>query len=399
MKTIKRFMPISIYDITQVEAYLMHMAAKGYFIKKIGIFATFEDGIPEKAIYRLEPFGDKQKEPPEDMLLHFEEQGWEYICTAGFFHIYKATRDDVTEIHTDPITQGETFAYLNKKLKFLFLLITGLYIFSGGMLFLASFFHDQPIYFNVRYSGLTLKVTLIALYVITIYNSLQDYKKIKKLKNQLELGIRMCHSKKYKPRYGQYVSFFLPLLLLIPMFWVQYYDGKAHWEKSLLEYEGKLPTIPLSSLETNPEFTIVYGDEDNRSYNNTITHHWTELAPKIYIVEERGEIAGQMWRDGSGTYSPSMDTEFYELRFKLLTKPLFEELIEDKNELYRYEKMEYEELLDTGFDQATLISREACQMFFGRTGKKVIFIQYYGHKDLGAMVEQIFTTINNFDGD
>lgn len=398
MNTIKRFMPISIYDITQVEAYLMHMARKGYFVKKINLFATFEKGVPEEAIYRLEPFGENQKQPPEDMLLYFKEQGWEYICTAGLFHVYKATRADVTEIHTDPVTQGETFAYLNKKLKFLFWLITGLYIFSGGMLLFVSFFHDQPIYFNVRYSGLTLKVTLITLYIITIYNSLRDYRKIKKLKNQLESGVRMCHNEKYKPRYGQYVAFALPLLLLIPMFWAQHYDRKSYWEKSLLEYEGQLPTIPLSSVETNPEFTIVYGDEEERSYDNVIMHRWTELAPAVYIVEERGEIAGQRWKDNSGTYSPSMDTEFYELRFELLANPLYEELIEDKNELYRYEKLQYKELLDTSFDQATLISREASQMFFGRSGKKVIFIKYYGYEDLGALVEQIFAAVNDFDG-
>ncbi len=93
-----------------------------------------------------------------------------------------------------------------------------------------------------------------------------------------------------------------------------------------------------------------------------------------------------------------MDTEFYELRFELLAKPLYDELIEDKNELYRYEKLQYEELLDTSFDQATLISREASQMFFGRSGKKVIFIKYYGYEDLGALVEQIFAAVNDFDG-
>lgn len=126
-----RLMPVSIYDITKAEAYFSHMASKGYFVKKMwGNFATFEKGTPQKTQYRFEPYGEQGKEPPEDMRLNYEEQGWKYICKTGYFHLYQAIMEDVTEIHTDPLIQAETLVNLNKWLKFGFWLSAFLVFFG-----------------------------------------------------------------------------------------------------------------------------------------------------------------------------------------------------------------------------------------------------------------------------
>lgn len=397
MRLVKRLMPVSIYDITQVEAYLTHMASKGYFIKKIKILTSFEKGTPEKTKYRLEPVRKQREEPAQEMLLFYEEQGWEYICTTGLFHVFKSTREDATEIHTDSVTQGETFDFLNKQLKFLFWLITALYLFSGGMILYSSFINDRPLYFSTEYGGLTSKVTIIILFVFTIIHSHRDYRKMKRLKEQLESGVRMNHNHRYKPRYQHCFEFVLPLLILIPMFSINSYAINASWEKSLLEYDGNLPTISITELEKNPDFSFEYDDESEGPYENYISYHWSELAPQVYNVEERGLIEGQMWEDNSGTYSPSMETEFYRMRFQFLAKPLFEEIIDYHTERNHYEKIEYHELLDTKFDQATLVSTDNTQMFFGRIGRKVIFIKYYGHEDLKAVINKMFEAVNNFE--
>jgi len=331
------------------------------------------------------------------MLFFYEEQGWEYICTTGLFHVYKSTRENATEIHTDPITQGETFGYLNKRLRFFFLLITTLYLFSGGMIFYPILIDKHWIYFSTEYGGITSKITIIILFVITISQSLRDYRKIKKLKEQLESGVRINHNQRFKPQYHLYFSFVIPLIILIPMFSINSYTSNTSWQKSLVEYDRKLPTVSLTKLENNPNFSIVYDDDSEGLYENYIEYHWSELAPEVYIIEEQGQIEGEMWDDNSGTYSPSIQTEFFLMRFQFLAKPLFEELIEYTTERHHYKKVEYHELFDTKFDEATLVSTDNSQMFFGRIGKKVIFIKYYGHEDLETMVDQIFKAVSDFE--
>lgn len=102
-RTIKRMPLVNIYDITQMEAYFTHMASKGFFVKKATTFTSFEKGEPKEIKYRLEPYNDMTKEPPQEMLFLYEVQGWEYVCKFNFFHLFQSSRPDATEIHTDPI--------------------------------------------------------------------------------------------------------------------------------------------------------------------------------------------------------------------------------------------------------------------------------------------------------
>lgn len=404
-----RLIPVSIYDITKVEAYFAHMASKGFFVKKIrGNFATFEKGIPENTRFRLDLYGKKAQEPPKEMIYYYEEQGWKYICTAGFFHLYQVTRADATEIHTDPVAQGETFVNLNKGLRFYFWLSAILFLLSGGMI-LYSAFNYYPIYFNVKYNFGFVNLVVIILYIFLILRTLHDYRKIIKLKRQLESGVKIAHNVKYKPSYRQYAILFIPWIFVFIMYCSSYYNKNTNWEESLSAYAGKLPTVSITALETSPDFSVEYGSDFSAEYDNQsatefvrkdisyISYHWSELAPEAYLIREQGQMERQVGADHAGSYVPSLETEYYRMRFQFLTKVLFQELLHNKINRNHYEKIQYHELTHSKFDEATLVLADDLQLFFARIGEKVVFVQYDGEKDLEMVVDQIYKAIIDFE--
>ena len=329
------------------------------------------------------------------MRLYYEEQGWKYICKTGYFHLYQATREDATEIHTDAVIQGETFANLNKRLKYMSWYITILYSFTACVI-LYTMLRIHPIYFSIRNVYNISDIPMILLFLFTIWQAFCDYRKVKKLKEQLESGIEMNHYDSYKPSFRQYFLLAAPIIILVFMFSSGHYNKKTYWEESLSTYAGKLPTISITALETDSNFSIEYGENFVGGNISYISHHWSELSPEAYHIEEQGRTEGQMWDDNSGTYSPSMETEYYRMRFQFLAKVLFQELLDNKINRDYYEVIQYHTLFDTKFDEAALVMVDSTQILFARTGEEVIFVQYHGSGNLESVVEQIYDAVVNF---
>ena len=397
MKIARRLLPVpflsgNIYDIAQAEAYLSHMASKGYFVKKIGFITSFEKLTPEKTKYLLEPAKKEHEAPEEEIISVYEARGWKYICTAYWFHVYQATREDAIEIQTDPISQGETFASLNKRAKY----ETTLYLICIGTI-LYTMLRIHPIYFRVRSIYYISQIPTILILLYAICQSFWDYRKIKKLKQQLDAGVEMTHYDHYKPSFRQYFSLAVPIIILAYMFFASQYNKKAYWEESLYTYNGKLPTISIAALETDPSFSIEYGENFEGEKISYISHHWTELSPQAYHIEEKGRLEGKKKEDYSGIYSPSMETEYYEMRFQFFAKILLGEMLRDKVDSNFHDKVQYHELNGTKFDETIIVSADGTQLLFARKGTKVIYIDYYGNEKLEAMVDKIYDAVDDFN--
>ncbi|WP_312045078.1 DUF2812 domain-containing protein [Anaerotignum sp.] len=400
MKTVRRIIPAhflsgNIYDIAQTEAYLSHMASKGFFIKKIGLITSFEKGIPEKTKYRLEPVKKEREKPDEEIREYYETQGWKYICTFCFFQIYQAIRTDAMEIHTEPITQSETFASLNKRVKYMFWYIAIL-SFTCISVTLYALLHIHPVYNRVKSIYNIAQIPMILMFLYAICSSFWDYRKIKKLKQQLEAGIKMKHDDKYKPSYRQYFSLAVPIIILAYMFLASQYNKKVYWDESLFTYNGNLPTISITALEIAPNFSIEYGKDfvgDNISY---VSHHWTELSPQAYQIKEQGRLEGKMKKANAGVSSPLMETEYYNMRFQFLSKILFDEMLQNKVEKGSYDIVQYHKMQNTEFDEVTLVDSGDIQMLFARAGEDVIYVSYHGNGSLESVVEQIYDAVTNF---
>ncbi len=397
MKQIKRLMPVNIYDISQVESYFSSMAAQGYFIKKIGTFAWFEKGQPQPTRYRLEPLMKKERQPSETMLAYYEEQGWEYVFTiAKLFHVYKTARQDAIELHTDPVTQGHAFEYLQNRLHISFWSAVTQLPLCVCISFYILLFHDHPVLYAVRYGQTTYLCLWVFILLFMGIESVANYRKIQRLTVQLCSGITMTHKKGYKTNYRPYFISAAALLVGGIMLFSSVYQIAAGWEADLKDYAGSLPGVRLSDIETHPDFEIERHDYKGRDFHNHIEYSWSDLAPRTYEVQEQGVVKGQTWRDSSGEYSPSLQTRFYQVRFGFLAKPLLSDLVDDAIAFSRFEHIGYQELLETDFDQAFFLQVNAKQMLLARLGKKVVYVRYYGYEDLRQFTGALYQAVADF---
>lgn len=393
MKLIRKMIPVNVYDIAQTQSYLSDMASKGYFLKKLSTFAYFERGNPEETTYRLEPLMRNENEPQEEQLAHYKSYGWEYVCTiTKAFHVYKTNKKDYIEIHTDPITQSYAFEYLNKNLKFSYIISVVLLPLAALMMLSSVFFHSQPLLFSVKYGNVTYKIMMLLFVFFTVKQVVSNRNKINLILKKLKIGSEMSQKSSYKSSYTPYIFNGLITCFSILAIIISFYMLTTGWEKNLSEYNNTIPTIRLADIETAPHFEI-----ENSGYkSNHISYDWTELAPALYEINERGIVTDQMWEDQSGEYSPSLSTEFYRLHFGFLGDTLLKDLVNDELDFFRYEPIFYQEILDTDFDKAIFVQVKETQMFFGILDNNVIYIRYYGYEDLTEHFEEIYDSVRNF---
>ena len=93
-----------------------------------------------------------------------------------------------------------------------------------------------------------------------------------------------------------------------------------------------------------------------------------------------------MWNDGSGIYSPSIHTEFYELRFSFISEKLLEDLIE------RYVWREDISVVNKNseyFDSLYIAAKDEEKKIFASKDNYVISVRYYGYGNLDELEDQI----------
>lgn len=397
MKLVRKLFPVNVYDVAQTESYLNNMARRGFVFKKLATFAYFEKTETQNLAFRLEPLTRAEKKPSDEMIEYYASYGWEYVCTiAKLFHVYKSSDEEPIEIHTDPIMQGYTYDYLNKKLKLFSLISCFLFPIAMMMILYSMLFNDHPLLFAVKFGQITYQSPVFLMCIFTIYQLMRDRRKVKNLLTQLKLGVKMSHKESYKRNYITYV--FLLAIIIMSSFTVfnSIYSITQNWYMDLSEYDDNLPTIHLSQIEKNDNFEIQDDYYENKNYNNYISHEWSELAPNMYEIHERGIVKGEKWKDNSGEYSPSLSTEFYDLRFKFLAEPLLEELMDDELDFFSFKPILYEELFVSSFDKAVFVKVDEMQMFYAIKDKQVIYVRYYGYEDLKSYIDEIENVVNNF---
>ncbi|MDH8679306.1 DUF2812 domain-containing protein [Fusibacter bizertensis] len=399
MKYIKKLLPVNIYDIAEVESYFSMMAEKGLFIKKVGFFAHFQKDSPQKTVYRLEPVTKTQRAPSDEMIAYYEEEGWIYVCTISHaFRVFRSIIENPKELHTDPITQSYTFELLNKKLKFAYLASIIAAIWIIGMILFSIVLTPNPVLYAVKYGQTSFMVMICLAMFYSLSQIISSRNKINKLTKQLQSGVSLRHKRHYHTNYIPYAFNGLIMLFSLVTIFSSIYGMAADWDQNLMDYSGQVPAIRLTSIETSDKFEIEHSiaERSGKDFGGFISYSWSGIGTEIYEVSERGSVKDKKWNDDSGIYSPSISTEFYEIKFKFLSSRLMEDLIDDELEFYRYRPYEYHEILETDFDQAVIIKSEESQMFFGRIGGKVIYVRYYGYKDLSLFQADIFDSIQQF---
>ena len=96
MKTVRKIIPVSLYDIPGVERWLEEQANQGLFPIRLGSWAVFRPGGVPGTRFRLDAFGNKMgegTEPTPEKLELYRAAGWEYICPIGRAYFLFYTTD------------------------------------------------------------------------------------------------------------------------------------------------------------------------------------------------------------------------------------------------------------------------------------------------------------------
>lgn len=376
------------YDTVAMECWLSDMAKSGlvYDGNNLAYF-RFLKSEPKNICYRVEPIMGEEREPSEEMLATYADAGWKFVARQGnLFFIWKSTRADAMELHTDPIVQSESYRSLCKKLTRSAVgsgicVIVIFAIILGG--FLVS---DRPVTLFLT-SSVMLLLAVSELFVVA--QTIWQARSALRIKQTLADGLALSHTQDYRKRYRGYrIITVLSLSLSIAVLVTSMLTLTTDWRKSIMDVEEPLPYLPLDLIEQNEDFAWaepVFMFDSDFDYNNYVDYSWTPLVPEHYEIHQEGAEQTHLWSDGSGYYTPSASTEYYRLAFSAFAPALLAELID-------LHLLEYETYIITepnAFDRTVLAVNEEYSMshLFVQWGNQVIYIRYQGYADLSERLE------------
>lgn len=204
-----------IYAIGRNENWFSDMAKRGLHLKKIGrFFVHFERGESKKTKYIIDIIKEK---PSQEQLDVYHDCGWDIVTNMQSFYIFSADEKLCTsELHTDPIEQGFSLSYLNKRLKINLIMMSIAMLLFFGIMFSMFILIDEPFLFMTKGPFVQQLLVIIAeLYVF--YSVMRNYVVIRNLKKSLLQGKAIDHKENYRKARltgGILAGLFLPLALL-----------------------------------------------------------------------------------------------------------------------------------------------------------------------------------------
>lgn len=384
------------YDTVAMECWLSDMAKRGllYTGNNLAYF-RFLKAEPQNICYRVEPTTNDEMTPSDDMLSAYTDAGWEFVAHQGNqFFIWKSTRPDATELHTDPIVQSESYRRLCKKLTcsavgtglcvvVIFAMILGGFLVSDRPV---TLFLTSPLYIFLAVSEFFIVVQVV-----------QQARSALRIKKMLSDGFSLSHKKDYNKEYRVYrIMNVLSLLFSIAILVTALLTLTTDWRKSTVDVTEPLPYLSLDLIEQSKEFDWaepypIY--QSNVDYNNFVDFTWTLLVPEYYKIHQVGAEQSHMWSDDSGYYKPSATTEYYRLTFSAFAPALLNELMD----LHLLEGETYTITEPDAFDRTVLAVNEEYSMshLFVQWRNQVIYIRYQGYADLDERLELLANVLSS----
>jgi Protein of unknown function (DUF2812) len=393
-KTVRKLRPSDYWRIGEHESWFHDMAAKGFHLKKMGLyFAHFVKGEPKKVRYRID-VSLKKKITPEQIEM-YSDSGWDYVTSYQFFKVYSSPVElDAPELHTDSAEQSFTLKALDKKLAFNASMCVAAIILMIGMLLAIWFLDRTPTYILVE--GMVIQQTILTIFIGYLsYTSLQAAISIRALRKGLISGKPIDHHAPWKKyhRLNSVIAFLFTTVVglsaILPF--IQLVEGET---KTLPEATLDLPIVRLADIEQNPALTRGESSymRDGVDWDNRYTYNWSPLAPVQYESDENGVVPGEMWEDKSGEYSPSIHTRVYQLSVPALADHLIADLI--KRYRYEYSIDNFIETKHADLDLLIVHEEDDFKEVFASKGKAVIYVRYYGYLDINSVIENIVEKID-----
>jgi hypothetical protein len=387
-KIVRKLLPTDTWRIGEHESWFSDMSLKGHHLKKMGnLIAQFEQGEPKQIEYRIEV--TNKKEISGDQIDMYEENGWDYITSYQYFHVFSSpTERNAPELHTDAAEQAFTLEHLNKEFNWYALAMTISTTLIVGMLVAIWFLDGTPLLRLVEGDILhQIFGSLICLHFA--YLSIRGMLAISSLRKSLIEGKVINHHAPWKKSLHRNKLLFSLLLAIAIINCVFAFIQLVKMDTFTLPTEdANLPFVRLADIEQNPN--LERGESyiiDGVDWANSYTTNWSLFAPVQYETGEVGVIEGIKWADGSGTYSPMISSEVYLLTFKSFATPLIKDLIKWHtigNETEPFLKLQHPEL-----DQLITHEQDGRKLFFASEGKVVMFVQYFGSAEMETIIKNV----------
>lgn len=398
MKTVQKLIPVSLYDIPGLEAWLEEQANQGLFPTHLGFWATFEDtGVPGTR-FRLEPWGKMGNEPPPEQLELYRQAGWEYkaiLCRP--YVLFYTTDPDAVELYTDWESRGLSLNRLEKETRiYSGLKMTRWALLPAGILLsliLPWSSHDvQPVSF-ARLPMVLLLLFHPVLLLFLLWAAL-TFRRWRRNRTALK---NTCRALKAglppPPSPGSsrvIVREQLLILILIPVLvigWILL-SAETHRVLAVPVEDFSRPYVALQELEQVELVSSqeVFGDSIFHQGENEGINHFSLLSPTWYEVTqdsclaEGGHYEGYSPdpQGGKYRYSPSLDMTYFSLILPALAEPVARAQLDE----YRLVNLwwEYEEVPYPGLDFVILatVKDEPWQMAAVGKGGKVAVFRYGG---------------------
>jgi hypothetical protein len=390
IKTYRKLIPVSTYDIAGVESWLSDMAGKGFFLYDLGAFlARFTKGDPKVVRYRLEPAGKDPGYPNLDLKFLYEENGWRFVSPyKELFHVFMTEDAAAPELHTDPLVQSATLKKMDHQLLFLSLA----YLVLPALLILLSqlLIEGNRVYTLLLKSNI-FQLILIPLYLIVTVYMLISTVRISKLRCRLRAGRPFEHYRKNSKRtlvlkIMELTGFCAFVLIIL--------SSLANLDRSNASYQplSEIPSgMPFLSLEDlDPEqFEDYSGCEFSSDHS--------PFVPEQYTVRHYIQI-------DPGHNRSVLQTYYYQTAFTGLAKPLFDEMI--RVHFRRFDETAgtfatggYDTLNTPLFDEAVYAYSQSptngiaygdiSQYIIAYRDKTVVVVRYEGDADLRDKLEAI----------
>ena len=384
-KIVRKIRPTNYWRIGEHESWFSDMSLQGLHLHKMGTnLAHFKIGEPKRIEYRIE-VTDRKLITYEQIDL-YEENGWKYVTSYQWFHVFSSpTEENAPEIHTDPAEQAFTLKRLSKKLVFnLVWFSLGIALILGMLL--AMWFLDGTPFLRLVEGYVVQQSILTLVYIHYVFYAIRAILAIKELKKSLNEGKAINHHAPWKKslRKNSAISVVLIGIILLSGL-LPFYQLKKMDSYTLPTNDENLPFVRLADIEQNPQLTRDESYRDEVDWANRYTTNWSIFAPVQFETDENGIIKDEMWLDKSGTYSPSVSTEIYNLTFQAFAKPLLSDLMEWHT--YGDEREIFIERKHPGFDHLITREDEDWKQLVASKDKVVMYIRYYGYAELDVIVE------------
>ncbi len=409
MKKVRKIIPVSLYDLPGLEAWLESQADESLFPTHLGSWATFTQNGKPGTRFRLDAFGAEKDSPSEEQLALYRQAGWEYAFPVGHaYFLFYAADPDAPEPFTDYESRGLSLDRLTRQMRSVvrrqnFLTVLLLALFTSPLwLNIKSKYDVQPDRWAFLPAYLLRMCSVIPLLYLVLFvwsklKQRRDWHAIRDLHKNLSQGLppppSPGPSKKIVWENRMELILIPPLLLCLA---VTVFDLNR-----VPIQRFPLPYIDLQELEGQP---LVYRDHTRyQRDHNTGEIRCSLLAPVWYEISQNMESTtpGTLGyahspdpEGGKNTYSPSLDMEYCRVLFPGMARTVAKSLLHEMrlvNIYWIYEEADY-----PGLDYALLAHEEDSpwQMAALVKGRKIAVFRYAGVLDLGEELDKLAVMVN-----